>query len=82
MPKPPSYDTNIQAIIETFYLASRGRNYIDGQPLALSVKEITDVVLAHPVSISRSLLDIVIFAIDDIALDDKSAPKKGETPDG
>lgn len=67
-PEPPQFDGDIQSIIETYYLATRGRSYVDGQPLRLSVRNITDVVEAHPVSIPRSILDGVIFSIDDIVL--------------
>ncbi len=70
-PEPPQFDSDIQSIIETYHLAARGRGYIDGQPLRLNVRNITDVVEAHPVAIPRSILDGVIFAIDDIVMDEQ-----------
>jgi hypothetical protein len=68
VPEPPSFDMNIQTILQTFYLASRARNYIEGQPLPISVRDITDVVYAHPVELPRSMLDPIIFAIDDLVM--------------
>lgn len=76
LPEPPTYDIDIQDIIETYYLVVRGRNYIDGQPMGLSVKDITEVVTAHPVAIPRDVLDKVIFAIDDMVLSEKRKPRQ------
>jgi len=75
IPEPPTYDIDIQSIIETYYLASRGRNYTEGQPLPLSVRNVTDVIEAHPIAIHRSLLDPIIFAIDDMVLAEQRKPK-------
>lgn len=36
--------------------------------MRLSVRDITEVVTAHPVSIPRSVLDKAIFEIDDMVL--------------
>lgn len=36
------------------------------QPLPLSVRDITDVVEAHPIDMPRSMLDYIIFALDDL----------------
>lgn len=71
IPEPPDYDIDIQSIIETYQFVARGRNYSDGQPLRISVRNITDVIEAHPVAIPRSILDGVIFAIDDIVMDEQ-----------
>lgn len=78
IPKPPTYDIDVQSIIEVYQLAARGRNYTEGQPLPLSVRNITEVIEAHPVAIHRSLLDPIVFAIDDMVLAEQRKPK----PDG
>lgn len=67
-PEPPKFDSDVQSIIETYHLAARGRNYVEGSPLPLSVKDVTNVIEAHPIAIPRSILDGVIFAIDDIVI--------------
>lgn len=68
IPEPPDFDIDVQSIIEVYSLAARGRNYTEGKPLPLSVKNITEVIEAHPIAIHRSLLDPIIFAIDDMVL--------------
>ncbi|NYR09612.1 hypothetical protein [Psychrobacter sp. BI730] len=75
IPEPPQFDGDIQDIIETYQLIARGRNYIEGQPTRLSVRDITEVVTAHPVAIPRGVLDKVIFAIDDMVLDEHRKTK-------
>ena len=75
VPEPPSYDASIQDVIQTFYLVARGRNYTDGQALPISVKNITDVVSVHPICIPRSMLDYIIFALDDL---ERSEQGKGK----
>ena len=75
---PTSYD--IHAVISTFYLANRGRGYLSGMAvssLPLSVRDISDVLMAHPVMIDRDVLDGCVFAIDDIYLSEAS--EKAET---
>ena len=76
IPEPPQYDGDIQDIIETYQLIVRGRNYIEGQPMRLSVRDITEVVTAHPVAIPRSVLDKAIFEIDDMVLSEQRKPKQ------
>lgn len=76
VPEPPSFDESAQDILQTFYYASRGRRYVEGYPLPISVKDISDVVCAHPISMTRSMLDPIIFAIDDIALDEQREKKE------
>ena len=68
-PEPPKYDYDIQMIIDVFYMAARGRRYVEGQPLPLSVRDITDVVTVHPIPVPRCVLDPVIFALDDKELE-------------
>lgn len=34
--------------------------------LPLTVKDVTDVVTAHPIAIPRSTLDYIIFELDDL----------------
>ena len=75
---PTSYD--IHAVISTFYLANRGRAYLSGMavsPLPLSVRDISDVLAAHPVMLDRDVLDGCVFALDDIYLSE--ANEKAET---
>ena len=71
VPIEPSSDYDVYAVINTFYLANRGRGYLSGMavsPLPLSVRDISDVLTAHPVMIERDVLDACVFAIDDIYL--------------
>ena len=75
VPDEPIADYVTRAAIGTFYLASRSRRYISGMatmPLPLGVKDITDVLEAHPTHISRNTLDPCIFALDDIYLQDEN----------
>ena len=80
IPIEPSGDYDVYAVINTFYLANRGRGYLSGMavsPLPLSVRDISDVLMAHPVMLDRDVLDGCVFAIDDIYLSD--ANEKAET---
>lgn len=76
VPEPPSYDASIQDVIQTFYLVARGRNYTDGQALPISVKNITDVVSVHPIDVPRSVLDSIIFELDNLVLDEIAESNK------
>ena len=75
IPEPPPFDSDIQSIIDVYYLASRGRVYAEGQPLPLSVRNVTEVIEAHPIDIPRSMLDYIIFAIDDLMLSEQRKAK-------
>ena len=66
IPQPPTYDDISQQIIQTFILVKRARRYVEVQPLPLSVRDITDVVEAHPIDMPRGMLDYIIFALDDL----------------
>ena len=80
IPIEPSSDYDVYAVINTFYLANRGRGYLSGMavsPLPLSVRDISDVLMAHPVMLDRDVLDGCVFAIDDIYLSE--ANEKAET---
>lgn len=80
IPIEPSSDYDVYAVINTFYLANRGRGYLSGMavsPLPLSVRDISDVLAAHPVMLDRDVLDGCVFAIDDIYLSEAS--EKAET---
>lgn len=79
VPEPPPYDATIQDVIQTFFMVLRGRSYTDGQPLPLSVRDITDVVSVHPIAVPRSVLDSIIFELDNILLDEHH--KQSETKD-
>lgn len=76
VPEPPSFDASIQDVIQTFYLVDRGRNYTEGQPLPISVKNITDVVSVHPIDVPRSVLDSIIFEIDSLVLNEVAENNK------
>lgn len=67
-------------IINAFYLASRSRGYVVGAtaayPQPLTIRDINDVLSAHPVDIDRVTLDSCIFALDESYLN-KSREDKG-----
>ena len=65
LPEPPQFDSVTQQIVQVFILASRARRYVEAQPLPLTVRDITDVVEAHPIDMPREMLDYIIFALDD-----------------
>ena len=68
VPEEPNVDYEIRAAITTFYYASRSRSYLSGMtviPLPIGVKDITNVVEAHPVDVEREVRDACVFAIDD-----------------
>lgn len=80
VPNEPPTNYDIHAVISTFYLANRGRAYLSGMavsPLPLSVRDINEVLAAHPVMLERDVLDGCVFAIDDIYLSE--ANEKAET---
>lgn len=63
---PTDYYTH--AIINTFWLANRGRAYVSGMavsPLPLTVKDISDVLQAYPIDLPRDWVDKAVFGIDD-----------------
>ena len=75
IPIEPSSDYDVYAVINTFYLANRGRGYLSGMavsPLPLSVRDINNVLAAHPVMLERDVLDGCVFAIDDIYLSESN----------
>ena len=75
IPIEPSSDYDVYAVINTFYLANRGRGYLSGMavsPLPLSVRDINNVLMAHPVMLERDVLDGCVFAIDDIYLSESN----------
>ena len=79
VPVEPSSDYDVYAVISTFYLANRGRGYLSGMavsPLPLSVRDINDVLAAHPVMLERDVLDGCVFAIDDIYLSEANEKAK------
>ena len=79
IPIEPSSDYDVYAVINTFYLANRGRGYLSGMavsPLPLSVRDISDVLAAHPIMLDRDVLDGCVFAIDDIYLSEASEKAK------
>ena len=81
IPIEPSSDYDVYAVINTFYLANRGRAYLSGMavsPLPLSVRDISDVLAAHPIMLDRDVLDGCVFAIDDIYLSESN--EKAEKP--
>ena len=79
IPIEPSSDYDVYAVINTFYLANRGRGYLSGMavsPLPLSVRDISDVLAAHPVMLDRDVLDGGVFALDDIYLSESNEKAK------
>ena len=58
----------VNAVIETFWLASRGRSYLSAMaiiPLPLTVAQISDVLAVYPLPFYREWIDKAVFAIDD-----------------
>ena len=79
VPVEHSSDYDVYAVISTFYLANRGRGYLSGMAvstLPLSVRDINDVLAAHPVMLERDVLDGCVFAIDDIYLSEANEKAK------
>lgn len=75
IPDEPIKDFDTHEIINTFYLASRTRSYSSGMaviPMPLGVRDISDVLMAHPVFVDREVLDSCIFALDGIYLSEFS----------
>ena len=82
VPNEPPTNYDVHAVISTFYLANRGRGYLSGMavsPLPLSVRDISDVLAAHPVMLDRDVLDGCVFAIDGIYLSESN--EKAEKAD-
>ena len=69
MPQGIEDDALLDSIITVFVLACRERRYSEGQPLPIATSDITAVLKARSVNMSRWLLDDIIFEIDAIALD-------------
>ena len=61
--------------MQVFILATRARRYVEQQALPLTVRDITDVVEAHPIDMPREILDYIIFALDDKERSEQSKPK-------
>lgn len=58
----------VNAMIETFWLANRGRSYLSSMtviPLPLTVGQISDVLAVYPLPLHREWIDRAVFAIDD-----------------
>lgn len=58
----------VNAMIETFWLANRGRSYLSGMtviPLPLTVGQVSDVLAVYPLPLHREWIDGAVFAIDD-----------------
>ena len=84
IPIEPSSDYDVYAVINTFYLANRGRGYLSGMaisPLPLSVRDISHVLAAHPVMLDRDVLDGCVFAIDDIYLSEANEKTQKQESD-
>lgn len=57
----------------------RGRTYLGGMsvvPMRLSVRDINDVLIGHPVLMDRDVLDSCVFALDDTYLAEVSEQQK------
>lgn len=61
------------SLLNAFRNASRARRYLVGatavQPLRLSAREITDWLEVHPLPLPRLIVDEVLFALDELALE-------------
>lgn len=81
IPSEPISDYTTHEIINIFYLAMRGRTYMSGMsvvPMRLSVRDINDVLIGHPVDLDRELLDGCVFALDDLYLSEANSAKSVE----
>lgn len=79
VPDEPEKNHYVHAILGTFYLADRGRSFVSGMtiiPQFISVKDITNVLEAHPVYMSRKMLDHCIFELDSILIADRQIGRK------
>ena len=74
MPDEPELDVITGSLLNTFRNVARGRRYLVGaaavQPLRRSAREITDSLEVHPLPLPRRLVDEVMFALDELALDE------------
>lgn len=62
----------------------RGRTYLGGMavvPMRISVRDITDVLAAHPVLMDRDVLDSCVFALDDMFMTDTINAQKQNNAD-
>lgn len=62
----------------------RGRTYLGRMavaPMRISVRDITDVLAAHPVLMDREVLDSCVFALDDIFMADAMEKQKQNNDD-
>lgn len=67
MPEPPEMDGVVVDILQAYYIASRGRQYVgmNGAPAPLSVGALNDYLTAYGERYAREEFDAVIFALDD-----------------
>ncbi|HEK1684112.1 TPA: hypothetical protein SMR42_000417 [Pseudomonas putida] len=74
VPEEPTLDPITGSLLSAFRNAARGRRYLVGaasvHPLRLSVREISDWLEAHPLPLPRRLVDEVLFALDELALEE------------
>lgn len=74
VPEEPEADHITLGLLNAFRNASRSRRYLVGvktvQPLRLTVRDVSDWLDAHPLPLPRGLVDEVIFALDELALNE------------
>lgn len=68
----PELDPITASLLNAFRNISRSRRYLVGAksaiPLRLAVRDITDWLEVHPVPLPRSIIDSVIFELDELAI--------------
>lgn len=62
-------DVLSEQILEIYYLVSRARRFVQSTPLPLRVEDINSVLEHYPIILDRSLLDEIIFSIDNQVLE-------------
>lgn len=74
VPDEPPQDPLTAYLLNTFRNVCRGRRYISGMggvfPMPLSAREITDWLDAHPSPLHREEIDLVLFELDRLFMND------------
>ncbi len=74
VPDEPPQDPITAYMLNTFRGVCRGRRYISGMggvfPMPLSAREISDWLEAHPSPMSRDEIDVVLFELDRIFMEE------------
>ena len=62
-------------MVEAFYLMNRGRRYIEGAPLNLSIADISEYVAVYDPPFTRYEFDACVMALDNHYIDDVMTKK-------